>query len=161
MAALAPERVRRLVLVSAPPPGLEPSPQLEAAWEAEGAAIDAGDVDAAVQAVVEAWTQPGADPALRERVAAMQRRALVTMLSAPEPPEGQDPLADGLDALAGIAVPALVAAGELDMPDFLAGAEAMAAKLPDARHQVIPGVGHLAPLEAPEAFRELVLGFVS
>jgi pimeloyl-ACP methyl ester carboxylesterase len=37
----------------------------------------------------------------------------------------------------------------------------MAAKLPDARHRVIPGVGHLAPLEAPEAFRELVLGFVS
>jgi pimeloyl-ACP methyl ester carboxylesterase len=161
VAAVVPDRVRALMLVSAPPPGLEPSAQLQAAWEAEGAAIEAGDLEAAVQAVVDAWTQPGAGPALRERVAAMQRRSLTTMLAAPEPPEGPDPLGAGLDALGAIAVPALVAAGELDMPDFLTGAEAMAAGLPNARHQVIPGAGHLAPLETPDAFRELVLGFAS
>jgi pimeloyl-ACP methyl ester carboxylesterase len=40
------------------------------------------------------------------------------------------------------------------------GAEAMARTLPSARHTVIEGAGHLAPLETPKAFRELVLAFL-
>jgi pimeloyl-ACP methyl ester carboxylesterase len=64
-------------------------------------------------------------------------------------------------ALARLAVPALVAAGEHDKPDFREGAEALARTLPHARHVVIDGAGHLAPLERPKAFRELVIGFLS
>src|SRR5579859_5782325 len=59
-AAVAPERVSALVLVSAPAPDLEPSAELEAAWGAEESALERGDVEAAVAAVVEAWTLPGA-----------------------------------------------------------------------------------------------------
>jgi pimeloyl-ACP methyl ester carboxylesterase len=33
----------------------------------------------------------------------------------------------------------------------------LAEALPGARHAVIDGAGHLAPLETPDAFRELVL----
>jgi pimeloyl-ACP methyl ester carboxylesterase len=33
----------------------------------------------------------------------------------------------------------------------------LAAALPGARHVVIEGAGHLAPLETPDAFRELVV----
>lgn len=40
------------------------------------------------------------------------------------------------------------------------GAEAMARTLPGARHAVIEGAGHLAPLETPEAFDQLVLDFL-
>jgi pimeloyl-ACP methyl ester carboxylesterase len=40
------------------------------------------------------------------------------------------------------------------------GAELMARTLPAARHAVIAGAGHLAPLETPEALRGLVLGFL-
>jgi pimeloyl-ACP methyl ester carboxylesterase len=57
-------------------------------------------------------------------------------------------------------VPAVVAAGELDKPDFLEGAQLLAQALPRARHVVIAGAGHLAPLETPEAFRELVVALL-
>jgi len=53
-----------------------------------------------------------------------------------------------------------VAAGELDKRDFRQGAEAMARTLPHARHAVINGAGHLAPLETPVAFRKLVLALL-
>jgi 3-oxoadipate enol-lactonase len=47
-AVIAPERVWALALISAAAPRSDPSPELEAAWEAEGAALDRGDVEAAV-----------------------------------------------------------------------------------------------------------------
>ena len=160
VAVIAPARVRALVLVSAPAPGLEPSQALLAAWEAEESALDRGDVEAAVAAVVDAWTLPTAPPALRERVARMQLRAFALALEAGEPAEAADPLDDDDGALASIDVPVLVAAGELDMPDFRDGAELLAARLPDARRVEIAGAGHLAPLEQPAAFRELLLDYL-
>jgi pimeloyl-ACP methyl ester carboxylesterase len=158
-AFVAPERISALVLVSAPPPALEPSAQLQAAWKAEGEAVERGDLDAAVAAVVEAWVLPDAPQALRDRVAAMQRRALELQVGA-DPEEPPDPLKENLGDLAAIQAPALVLAGERDMPDFLEGAETIAAALPHARHGVIAGAGHLVPLDAPETFREQVLGFL-
>ncbi len=160
VAAVAPDRVTALVLISAPPPDLEePSPGLAAAWAAENSALERGDIEAAVQAVVDAWTLPDAVPELRERIADMQRRALIAQTNAPEAPEAPDPL-EGQGGLTEIAVPALVAAGERDMPDFREGARTMADQLPLARHIEIPGAGHLAPLETPGAFRELLLAFL-
>jgi pimeloyl-ACP methyl ester carboxylesterase len=74
--------------------------------------------------------------------------------------EAQDPVEADPAALGRRAIPALVAAGELDMPDFRAGAEALAQRLANARHVVIARAGHLAPLEQPEAFRELLVDFL-
>jgi pimeloyl-ACP methyl ester carboxylesterase len=159
VALTAPDRVTSLVLVSAPAP-VDPSPELEAAWSAEEAALEADDVDAAVAAVVEAWLLPDAPAALRERVAAMQRRAFQQQLAADEIPEAEDPLETNPDALAELAIPALVVVGEHDMPDFHGGADLLARQL-RARLEVIPRARHLAPLEEPEAFRELLLGFLS
>jgi pimeloyl-ACP methyl ester carboxylesterase len=161
VAAVAPERVTALVLVSAPAPAFEPSPRLREVWAVEEAALERGDLEAAVAAVVDAWTLPDAPAELRELVGAMQRRAYVLQGDAGEPAEAPDPLDEDPGALARIDVPALAAAGEHDMPDFLEGAEALARELPNARHAVIAGAGHLAPLEAPEAFRELLLGTVA
>jgi 3-oxoadipate enol-lactonase len=157
-ALVAPDRASALVLVSAPPPALEPSPELTAAWETEEAALERGDVEAAVEAVVGFWTLPDASAELRGRVAAMQRRAYA--LGDPPTTEAPDPVEEHPEALARLSVPALVAAGEHDKRDFRQGAEAMARTLPRARHAVIEGAGHLAPLETPEAFRELVLAFL-
>lgn len=39
-------------------------------------------------------------------------------------------------------------------------AKALAAKMPNARAEIIPDTGHLVFLEAPEKYRELVLGFL-
>lgn len=161
LAVAAPERVAGLVLVSSPPAVLDPSPELAAAWEAEEAALEAGEVDAAVAAVVAAWTLPDGPPAVRERVEAMQRRAFELQLSLPDDePEPPDPLEQDPAALERIDVPALVAVGEHDMPDFLDAARDLARELPRSRPAlVIAGAGHLAPLETPEEFRALLLDF--
>lgn len=158
-AAVAPHRVSALVLVSARPFDAEPSPALAAAWTAEEAALERGDVEAATRAVVDAWTLPDAPAALRERVAAMQRRAYELQLEVPEP-ELDDPLG-GPAALATLDIPALILTGEHDMPDFHDAAAGLEQTLPRAQRATIPAAGHLAPLETPEAFRELVLAFVA
>jgi pimeloyl-ACP methyl ester carboxylesterase len=155
VALVAPAAVSSLVLVSAPAPGLEPSPELEAAWEAEEAALGDDDLDGAVEAVLFAWVPER----LRPQVAVMQRRAFELQAEAGDLAEAPDPVED-LEPLRSIEAPALVAAGEYDMPDFLEGAKLMAGALPNARHEVIAGAGHLAPLETPEAFRGLLLGFM-
>lgn len=148
VAAVAPERVTALALVSAPPPDLRPSERLQAAWAAENAALERGDVEAAVAAVVDAWTLPDAPRALRERIAAMQRRAFELQRGDVE--EAPDPLEADPAALGRLTMPRLVATGEHDMPDF---------KRPGS--VVIPGAGHLAPLERPAAFRALLLDFLA
>ena len=156
---VAPERVSALALFSAPPPELDPSPQLKAVWEAEGAALEAGDIEAAVEVILDAWTLPDAPRELRERVARMQRRAFEVQAgaSAEEPP---DPLEERPELLAGLDVPTLIAAGEREMSDFRDGAVAMAEAIPGSRLVLIEGAGHLAPLEKPEAFRELLTDFL-
>ena len=157
VAVTAPERVAGLILVSAPAPGLEPSAELEAAWEAEESAYERGDVEGAVAAVVETWTLPEASPVLEERIAAMQRRAYEIDALAGDTPPLEDPLEDDPSLVSRIDVPCLVAVGELDMSDFREGAEVLSRELRGASHVVIPRAGHLAPLEEPEAFRDLVL----
>jgi 3-oxoadipate enol-lactonase len=160
VAVVAPERVLGLVLISVPPVGIEPSEQLRAAWAAEEAALETGDTDAAVRAVLDAWTLPDAPRELRERVAAMQRRAFELQAGA-SAPEAPDPLEQEPDALLRFDRHALVAIGEHDMPDFRLAAEALARTLPNAGLTVIDGAGHLAPLEQPGEFRKLLLSFLS
>jgi 3-oxoadipate enol-lactonase len=153
VAVIAPARISGLVVASTPMPG-EPSPQLAAAWEAEAAAMERGDVDSAVEAVARAWTRPGA---VRTRVERMQRRAFELQLAAGPVEDASDPVDEDPEALTKLQMPVVAAAGELDMPDFITGAETLAKVIPGARFVLIPSAGHLAPLEAPEAFRELIL----
>jgi pimeloyl-ACP methyl ester carboxylesterase len=160
VAAVAPAAVSRLMLVSPPPLKLDPSPQLSAAWQAEESALERGDIDGAVAAVLEAWLQPAAPRGLRERIAPMQRRAFELQLVAPEVQEAHDPLENHLEALERLQVPVLAAAGEGDMPDFKAGAAEIAELVPGGEVTVIHGAGHLAPLEAPDTFKELLLDFL-
>lgn len=68
---------------------------------------------------------------------------------------------DSLDTLAGITVPALVVVGEEDTITPVADAERMAWTLPDAVLTVIPGVGHLSALEAPDTFNWAVRGLLA
>jgi pimeloyl-ACP methyl ester carboxylesterase len=158
-AAVAPDRVSALVLVSARPFNAEPSPRLAAAWAAEEDALERGDVDAAIEAVLDTWTLPDAPVALRDQIAVMQRRAYALQLEVPEP-ELSDPLSSPAD-LAALRIPTLVLTGEHDMPDFTAAAVELGSALPQVRQATIAAAGHLAPLETPDEFRELVLGFLS
>ena len=160
VAVVAPERVRALALISARADELPVSERLRAVWAAEEDAAERGDIDGAVQAVVDGWTLPDAPPELRDHVAAMQRRALELQLAAGEVEEAPDPLEADPDWPARLRMPVLVAAGEHDMPDCREAVPVYAGKLPHARAELIPGAGHLAPLETPEAFRALLLDFL-
>lgn len=64
-----------------------------------------------------------------------------------------------IDSLAGITVPALVIVGAEDKP-FLNAADYMAAKIPGAQKVVIPGAGHAANIDQPEAFNRAVSDFL-
>jgi pimeloyl-ACP methyl ester carboxylesterase len=57
---------------------------------------------------------------------------------------------------------ALLAVGEDDLPDYKAAVSDLAEKLPQAASTAsIPRCGHLAPLEAPEEFRRLVVEYLA
>ena len=68
---------------------------------------------------------------------------------------------DRRDALAAIRVPVLALAGAEDRTAPPAVMEKMAAKIPGAAFRVLPGVGHLANLEAPGSFNAAVEDFVA
>jgi len=65
-----------------------------------------------------------------------------------------------IDALPGIAVPALIVVGEHDAP-YLRSAEVMAAKLPNAESVTIQDAGHIVNIEQAEAFDAAVLRFLA
>ena len=65
-----------------------------------------------------------------------------------------------INSLPDIGVPSLVVVGENDQP-FLAASDYMAAKIPGTKKAVIPGAGHAANIDQPEAFNAAVLGFLA
>lgn len=67
---------------------------------------------------------------------------------------------DYLAALPGLAVPALVIGAGADAAVPAAHAEALAAGLPDAVLDIIPGGGHMVNLEQPTLFNGILLGFL-
>ena len=60
-----------------------------------------------------------------------------------------------------IDVPTLVIVGERDLQDFRDIADALERGIPKATKVVIPGVEHMANMEAPGKFNEVVLSFLS
>jgi pimeloyl-ACP methyl ester carboxylesterase len=64
-----------------------------------------------------------------------------------------------IDCLPSIAVPSLVIVGADDAP-FLNAADYMANKIPGAEKVIIPGAGHAANIDNPDAFNEAVTRFV-
>ncbi len=74
--------------------------------------------------------------------------------------EVSGPAPSVIDELADMDVPALVLVGEQDQA-FLRAAEVMAAKLPRARHVVIPDAGHIVNIEQAERFDAELLAFLA
>ena len=65
------------------------------------------------------------------------------------------------EALESFRLPTLVLVGELDAPDLHALADTVAARVPGARKQVLPGVGHMPNMEDPASFNAALLGFLA
>jgi len=68
---------------------------------------------------------------------------------------------DRRPSLPGIAVPALVVAGEVDPVIPVADARAVADTLPQGAFEVMAGTSHLAPLEDPDTAVGLLAGFLT
>ena len=167
VAVARPERVDRLVLVDARLPLDDWSDQLRAFAAEEEAALERGDVDAAVEANLRMWVDgpqrpPGAaDPAVRERVRGMQRRAFELQLPVDEEADEELLVTDLAERLGEIRAPTLVVVGDEDVPDMHAIADRLAREIPGARRATIRGAAHVPSLERPEEFDELVLGFLA
>jgi 3-oxoadipate enol-lactonase len=160
------DTVGALVLVG---PGLRDvdwSAEVRRFGEEEDALLEAGDVEGAVELNVRMWvdgparTPDQVDPAVRERVREMQRRAFELQLPVPDagPDAPFDPPASA--RLGEVRCPVLIVVGDLDQPDILRVADQLAGGIPGARKAVIPGTAHVPSMEKPDEFNRLVLEFL-
>ncbi len=158
LAASHPDRVVGLVLAGAGLPDHEWSAEIEAFGAAEDEALEAGDLDRATEVNIDFWL-PSASEAVREAVRVQQRRAFELDV---DDEADEALLTDDLPTrLPALDVPALVLTGKDDYADFQGIADHLAATLPNARRETIPGAGHVPSLEQPAAFDALVLPFVA
>ena len=63
------------------------------------------------------------------------------------------------DRCRGISCPSLVLLGEYDLM-FIKASELLARTIPDVRHVVMPGLGHMTAIEDPEGTLREILGFL-
>ena len=170
LALVHPQRVAALVLLAPAVGGWAESDELAQLEGDEERLLDAGDVDGAVALNVRAWVDgprrgPDAvDPAVRAKVAEMQRDSLQTVLAAyeREPPPGPVAWADppAAERLGEINVPTLVVVGDEDFDDFRRIAELVAGEVPGARVVGVDDAAHMVALERPELVSELVGAFL-
>jgi len=147
--------------------GFEMSDETKAGWEEEEAALERGDVDAAVEVNMRMWVDGPSrspeevDPEVRAKVAEMQRRAIEIYLEAGEEGDHQPLLEDWGERLGEISVPTLVVVGDLDRPEMLQIADKLESEIPGARRETIHGAAHVPSMERPEEFDRIVLEFLS
>ena len=151
------------LLLAAPAGALlaEVTPELQAFLDAEGTALERGDLDAAVEANLAWWVEgprrraSEVEPAVRELVARMQRRAF-ELTAGWDDVEQEEMEPPALDRLAEIAAATLVLIGGLDLDAVQAAAGRVAAEVAGARRVDWPEVGHLPALERPAEFLGLL-----
>jgi 3-oxoadipate enol-lactonase len=166
VALARPELVAALVLVGSGLPGHEWSEEVKAAWEAEETALEAGDLEAAVDVNVRTWVDgprrrpEDVDARVRDQVAEMQRRAFELQLPVGDSAEEELLVSNLAERLAEIRTPTLVIVGEEDLPDIHAIADRLAREIPGAQRATIANAAHVPSLERPQEFDELVLGFL-
>jgi len=167
VALTRPELVESLLLVA---PGgsliAELTPELGSFFAAERAALADDDLDAAVEANLAAWVdgprrEPGAvDPAVRELVGVMQRRAFELTADWDDLEEDElDPPA--LERLDEIRVPTLVLLGGLDLDAIHDTARLVVEGMADASLVEWPDAAHLPSLERPDDFLALLRGWLT
>lgn len=154
-----PGRVRRLVIVASSPAFGSRDPAFRDAFlTARQKPLDeglgmAGIAAGLVPAMLGPAAVPEAAPAALAAMASVNEAAYRITLATLT---GFDRRAD----LPRVTQPALLIAGEADVTAPPRGMSRMADAMPHARLVVIPGIGHLLPLEAPDAFHAALLAFL-
>jgi pimeloyl-ACP methyl ester carboxylesterase len=156
VAAAAPDRVDRLVLLCPALRGVTPTAASEAFDAEEERLLEAGDVADAVRLNVETWLGPEADHNARDLLTRMQRRAFDVQLAADEWPDPPTPARDDVD-LSRVVVPTTVFLGAHDVDWLQHAAREIAAGVPGATLVELGWAGHLPALERPAQTAGLVL----
>lgn len=148
--------VRSLVLVDAAADGHAWSAEWSRRWADLIAAARAGDMDGArLLWLMHPIFAPACERTeLEERLAGMLAGYSGFHWANDDP--AVPPRFAAPDAVAQIAAPTTVVVGERDLPDFHAIADALSVRIPGARKTVIPGAGHMSPIEAPDVFAALL-----
>lgn len=166
VALVRPAVVESLLLC---PPGgslLEEAPQIRAFVEAEDAALERDDLGAAVEANLDWWvvgagrTRADVPSSVLEAVAVMQRRAFEIGSGWGDIDEVElEPPA--LDRLGELRARTLVLSGSHDLDSIQQAVARVRAEVPDVRAHVWESAAHLPSMEHPDAFLELLLGWVA
>ena len=153
----------------APPGGsllVTMTPDLRAFVDAERAALAAGDLDAAVAANVATWVvgptrrPEDLDPALRESVSLMQRRAFEVGAAFDDVEEDElDPPVT--ERYGELTAPTLVVLGGYDLETTRDATERLVAAAPAVRRVDWPDAAHLPSMEHPGRFADLLRGWVA
>lgn len=152
LALRRPDRVGSLALVAA-------SPRFETADElrGRGVIVRTNGLDPVALAAPEAWFTQGfaaAQPAIVEWAVQMVRTTdPACYIAACEALAAFDVRTE----IGRISVPALVLVGSEDQVTGPAEARTLVAGIPDARLALVPGAGHLAPVEQPAAVTDLLV----
>ena len=169
VALTRPDAVRSLLL--APPGGsllTERTPAFAAFAAAENEAMARGDLDAAVEADIEAWvvgegrSLDDVDPAVTASVRVMQRRAFDIDAAWADPDLDEvelDPPA--VERFAEVTAPVLLVVGGHDLDTVRLAADRLEAGLARVRRVDRPGTAHLPSMEEPEVFLRLLLDWVA
>ena len=152
LAATAPDRVTRLVLLAPAAAGMEPGDALRAFSDEEDALLEAGDVEGATGLNVRTWLGPDADDAARTLVHDMQKLAFEVQLAADPDAGPQSVDADP----SRIGAPTTVVVGGHDFPDFARVARGLRDTIPAAELVELDWAGHLPTLERPAESAALV-----
>ena len=160
VALARPELVSALVLVAPGLPGHDWSRGDAATqWAKEEAALEAGDLDEAVEVSLRTWVdgprrQPeDVDPAVRARVGEMQRRAYELQRDVAE--DEEELLVDDLpQRLGDVQVPTLVLVGDEDQSRTCTRSPSgSSARFPVARSATIAETAHVPSMERPTRVR--------
>jgi pimeloyl-ACP methyl ester carboxylesterase len=158
-AALHPDRVRTITLASPGLPGYPwrtPRPPEEAASVARAEGIEAAK---RWWLSHEIFRSARGNPAAREHLAAMVARFPAHQWDDALPAAPVLPPLTGF--LAGLAAPALILGGALDVAGYRDIAAVLARQVPGAERQEFAGCGHLLNLERPAEFTGRLLHFLA
>ena len=156
---LAPERVRRLALVST---GIHPVGENE---PEKRAALQSVGHEQGFEALVDRWLPPMVADANRERDDIYTPMRTMCLSAGQERFDAQIAALVGRpeldELLPRIACPTLVMTGELDQWAPPAQHETIAARVTNSKLVIVPGAGHMLPLEAPGEVNDAIASWLN
>jgi pimeloyl-ACP methyl ester carboxylesterase len=155
-----PDKVRRLIVADSTLGGY----QWSDAWKSTVAPIWSSGRKGDLTTAINLWCEhPLFESAMRKKPTRTRLKKMILGYSGwhwanRDPHRSLEPPA--LVRLNALLVPTLVVVGAFDLPDFQIVANVLNERIPGARKVVLPGVGHMSNMEAPETFNDLILGFL-